>query len=549
MDRYILMLMLGFAYIAVVLVAYRAKMWGSANASLHGPVLVWRTLKGRGMLTRLAEHRRFWKVAGWGCVLVVFAAMVFITSFLVIVTFFAPSVVESATDPAVVSGATPIINPWATLIYAIAAIGLAMFVHEMGHGIMAIANRIRVESIGVMIFTLPIGAFVETNDDDMEAAGPTASLKVYSAGPAANFLVAVVFLILFLGVFAPSAKPVLEGALVTDIVLDSPADLYGIPTWAQVVSVDGVRVEDSDDLQASYVNDPGGFITVQYHYKSGVKGAVLPGGVVVSDVPSGPAFNAGIEPGMIIRSLNDTIVHSIEDLRIITENSSHEVPVNITVLRYHDDPSLELGWFVEDPYISTVNLTSKWQFYYVHYQDELMEEYRNQSSLGVECAMFGLIAVDSDQVPNLIARPLSDASGADGYARSALQFLALPFLGYMPLTSPATALYEPSGALSFVPDAVFWLLLNAVYWIFWANLITGLANALPAYPLDGGVILRRALRWLRGKNDKKLTGLEKYTTDRWFTSWESDVLIDMIVGILTIVTLVMFAWHIIMPWT
>ena len=37
---------------------------------------------------------------------------------------------------------------------------------------------------------------------------------------------------------------------------------------------------------------------------------------------------------------------------------------------------------------------------------------------------------------------------------------------------------------------MFYLIANAMYWLFWLNLMLGATNALPAVPLDGGFVFR-----------------------------------------------------------
>jgi membrane-associated protease RseP (regulator of RpoE activity) len=41
---------------------------------------------------------------------------------------------------------------------------------------------------------------------------------------------------------------------------------------------------------------------------------------------------------------------------------------------------------------------------------------------------------------------------------------------------------------------VFWIIVNAIYWIFWLNLAVSLFNVLPMVPLDGGFLFNDAVR-------------------------------------------------------
>ncbi|MCK4996287.1 MAG: site-2 protease family protein, partial [Thermoplasmatales archaeon] len=79
-----------------------------------------------------------------------------------------------------------------------------------------------------------------------------------------------------------------------------------------------------------------------------------------------------------------------------------------------------------------------------------------------------------------------------------LMFISLPVLsyfeGYNPLTSPFTDSYNIEGPLGVIPDNVFWIIVNSLYWIAWLNLMVGIFNILPMIPLDGGYLFNDAIR-------------------------------------------------------
>jgi len=68
------------------------------------------------------------------------------------------------------------------------------------------------------------------------------------------------------------------------------------------------------------------------------------------------------------------------------------------------------------------------------------------------------------------------------------------FAGYNPIVSPFTDSYRISGPLGFLPVPLFWIFVNAIYWIFWLNLAVSLFNVLPMVPLDGGFLFNDAVR-------------------------------------------------------
>src|SRR2546428_795158 len=92
--------------------------------------------------------------------------------------------------------------------------------------------------------------------------------------------------------------------------------------------------------------------------------------------------------------------------------------------------------------------------------------------------------------------PLTNPARFDGVPRALLAFVSLPFSGYSPIGDPATRFYQIQGPAAAIPAPLFWLIVNALYWLFWLNLMLGATNALPAVPLDGGYIFRDGIESL-----------------------------------------------------
>ena len=547
MNVFTLTLLAILAYLAILLLGRRLNLWKRLGISLYGPVMMIRTGKGRRIFDRLAVFRRFWTAYGWVAVAATLASLVVVMAFLVWQALVANEGGAADVAPNELRLGLPGVPPIITIIYVVVGLTVAVVVHEYAHGILARVAKLRVTSIGVLILVVPIGAFVEPDDRALKKTPKGPRMRLFAAGPATNMFVAAAFLVLLLGVLGPSAKPVANGAIVTDITPDSPAKAYGIPVWSEIVTSNGFPVSNRTDLESTSFGAPGEAVEVRFVYKSEYLSVDIPGGVVVTSVSEGPAFDAGIRKGMIVKSLNGSLVPSVRDFISITENATHNAPVSITVLGLEQGPPGSPGQFIEDPGIRSINLTSKWLYYYTHFPWENREDFKNVSYMGVSVSPFGVTVRDPDYLTRRVVHPFDGAEGFTGWSDATLRFLSLPFLGISPVVTPAADLYEPTGVLGFVPHQAYWVMVNLSYWLFWANLMVGLANALPVLPMDGGYLLGDIFKRIAQWRGKRLTGFDRAIGRRPVSDARIDALMILITLLVSGLILYLMARQVFWP--
>jgi len=79
------------------------------------------------------------------------------------------------------------------------ALLVVMVIHEGSHGVLAVLRKIKVKSTGIVLFGfLPVGAFVEPDDNELMKAKSKYKSDVFVAGPTANLIGAVLLLIIHL---------------------------------------------------------------------------------------------------------------------------------------------------------------------------------------------------------------------------------------------------------------------------------------------------------------------------------------------------------------
>jgi len=109
----------------------------------------------------------------------------------------------------------------------VTGLALGLVVHEGGHGLMCRVEDIDVESVGLAFLTVvPVGAFVEPDEEDLRLADRGAQLRMYTAGVTNNFAIALVALILLFGPVM-GAFAVVDGAPVGGVQQGTPAASAG----------------------------------------------------------------------------------------------------------------------------------------------------------------------------------------------------------------------------------------------------------------------------------------------------------------------------------
>ncbi len=130
------------------------------------------------------------------------------------------------------------------------AIAITIAIHEFGHGILCRVEGIVVKSMGVLLFVVPIGFFVEPDEEELERTPPVAKSRMFGAGIANNLVLGVacfVALIVLLGALTP-----VPGPIVYMLQGDSPAYNASVPLGSVIQEVNG----QTGRVHRGYLEDP-----------------------------------------------------------------------------------------------------------------------------------------------------------------------------------------------------------------------------------------------------------------------------------------------------
>jgi membrane-associated protease RseP (regulator of RpoE activity) len=153
----------------------------------------------------------------------------------------------------------PGINPLLPIVYGWIAIVFAIVVHEGAHGVIARNVGLNVKSSGLLFFLfVPIGAFVDVDEEQITKAKPRSALKVMAGGVGANIVLAAVCLLGVL-LLVGSLTPIIDnGIYINDVTAGFPAQSAGLMPKDVLVSINNVKINSTIDLRAILENKTAG---------------------------------------------------------------------------------------------------------------------------------------------------------------------------------------------------------------------------------------------------------------------------------------------------
>jgi len=238
------------------------------HITFYGPILAVKTDKV-GFFDKFRPYSRFLRIYGtFGAILVVVISV--IMSLLLIFGFY--KTIQSPPAPEGIYEiqnilAIPGVNEFIPFTIAVlVGLFLTLVVHEFGHAILCRVEDIRVKSTGILFAVVPIGAFVEPDEEEVEKASRRSKIRMYGAGIVNNLVVALIcliLLILLMGMATPNSVPMVYG-----VYMDYPAEMAGLPPDSLISEINGIPVESVSEIGTILEKTvPGEDITVGVMYQ------------------------------------------------------------------------------------------------------------------------------------------------------------------------------------------------------------------------------------------------------------------------------------------
>jgi hypothetical protein len=144
------------------------------NISTFGPILMIETTRGLDMVDKLSYPKRFWKLfANIGILLstagmVFIAALILFSEFSLIKTFLDGTAIQPGQHNEIQNVLLiPGVNDYIPFFWGVIALIVTLVIHELMHAVLARAENIRVQSVGVALAVIPIGGFAKIDSKEL----------------------------------------------------------------------------------------------------------------------------------------------------------------------------------------------------------------------------------------------------------------------------------------------------------------------------------------------------------------------------------------------
>ena len=209
----------------------------------------------------------------------------------------------------------PILNPYLPVGYVLISLIITIVVHEAGHGIVARVYNVKIESTGVVFFfVVPIGAFVNIEQKELEKTPLKYKSSILTAGVLNNMVLAGISLFgLYLVMSSLYPLPVSggqeAGVLIDRVNKGSLAEKIHLTEGSVIQTIAGQNVRSIEDLRKQLESNLGKTIEMTWTVKNKpvVRGSVT--------LPSSVNENKGIL-GVAISTVGDpkTVLNDYKNL-------------------------------------------------------------------------------------------------------------------------------------------------------------------------------------------------------------------------------------------
>ncbi len=414
-----------------------------------GAILMLRTRKGKGILELVSRRRMFWRIYGefsiWLCFFVMLGVIVLLLMSAILAALDPPNDPIPASDLLLIPGVTSFVP----FQWPVIALIVAIIIHEYSHGIQARAHGMRLRSFGLLLLgPLPIGAFAEPEESEMERAPRRDRLRLFAAGPSINLIATFVVLIILSNV-ANGMVAEDKGVHARDIVKDQGADQAGILPYETITHINGSRITDTDEFSDQMEE-------------------LKPGDIVPFTILTNPLSEDTRVERIVNVTLGDHHQYLME--RCNASETCEEEELSEMLIEFCED-----GDGDGEADVPTLCVSP------------------GDSFLGVSQLVSSTYSMDV--YSNIV-------NGEYSTSGTVLATIARPMLMiYTPIELEGQTIRQEERAMLVAGDGLIASMLGTelmldifdfLFWLVWINFLLGFANLIPMIPFDGGHLVRDA---------------------------------------------------------
>ena len=270
-----------FSLIAVAIIygAIGAFLWkNKKNVKIEWmafiPVILYRSKRTIEHVRKLGRtYEKFWQIYGTIAIPVAFIAMAFIVYFLIqqvlatITKVLNGETLQSAVQfilPGASASSSGIVQ-FVPIWYFLGSLAIILVVHELMHGVVAEAFKLKLKSVGFGLLAIIPLAFVEPDEKQFNKAPLRAREAILASGAFTNFVVAIIVLGLTTFLVAPAIAGTFDftGAKIVSITPGEPAELAGLEAGDIITAANGIELKSTKHfVNILSANKPGDSITL-----------------------------------------------------------------------------------------------------------------------------------------------------------------------------------------------------------------------------------------------------------------------------------------------
>jgi membrane-associated protease RseP (regulator of RpoE activity) len=376
-------------------------------------------------------------------------------------------------------------------------------IHEFGHAVLCRVENIRVKGMGALVAVIPIGFFVEPDEEELDKTKGMPKARMFGAGITNNLVFGFscfVLLILAMGMVIPAQQPIIYG-----VYKNYSAYSAGVPpdSTIQYIEITNTTLRGNttpvalSPISKSSWSSNG---TGSMPGTGSVLNLTLEREKYILGVPDpSPAYLLTIDQYLKQRysqksygSENSTTSY---DLFLLVSNPEGNIATGNTTLGSGQTvtTSVRVPVSSREQLSTLLNATRPGDHITLGIEKNgTVKDYSlNLSSWPAEAGarqsgFMGITYYDGALVKSAVQNMFSPV----GF----FQFLIIPFgtdqgtqfLRIIAFDTPDTRFYQ-------VPFTGFWDVIHLLFWCAWININVGIFNAIPMVPLDGGYIFKEGV--------------------------------------------------------